>query len=610
MGMARIFRGKVWTKFSVLFLGLFIPFAICSSSAQATTPWDNLISTTSTLTVSNGTNYGGGPEYNITTSFASIMAEKCPEHPDGLGSAPAIEEFSDVLASPTGKWAIRQTSDPVYGNSVRISWIDSPTIATEFYHNPNVTPGLYSVRILGSRYVDLGWHNGDFTCFDLGYNSFGYNDLGISSHPGLLSVFVSTYPVNYPGGYLGDLLPGTPTLMDIDGDGVDSVKEQFQGTVDSNPDTDGDGIDDYKESVWFTHRNGVFCGISECAYPDPLKKDVFIEIDWMSDGSANRLFKPSSTQLAYIRSMFSSKDINIHLDTGQFGGGGVLTGYMHALPIDDSPGVVDFGDFKDGGDGVPSHFATNRRYIWKYLIYGYGLTKDGDPNYPDISGSTGIAEVSGDDIFVAGGVIQDTTGLVSADRAIANTIAHEIGHTLCLSPAQLYQEQDAACIYSGIDNDTYRPLNYLSVMNYRYQLTDDGDMGVVNYSSGLNGAGDHNDWAGVLSSMDDFNGVQTQMGSKRTLTKNKTMDPDKIVHETLFVEMDSPGKRQQAAFSLLADTQRSLDPPHISDAQVRALNKINHPDAEVYEDFDWVAFGGAGFAIAGGVGAWRMWRRK
>lgn len=172
---------------------------------------------------------------------------------------------------------------------------------------------------------------------------------------------------------------------------------------------------------------------------------------------------------------------------------------------------------KIGGDGISANFASNRELIWHYMISGNRYI-NGNDTAP--TNSSGWAEIMGDQLFVSKGAIEDETGIVSLDRAIANTIAHELGHNLCLASAQYYIEQPEECVYGGIDNDDvndplYNLLNYKSVMNYRYQLTKPSDLGVVDYSDGTNGSADHNDWAAVAKGIRGFSGEHTEINAQR-----------------------------------------------------------------------------------------------
>jgi hypothetical protein len=308
----------------------------------------------------------------------------------------------------------------------------------------------------------------------------------------------SSFSANYPSGYAGESLALSGAASDPDGDGLTMAQEMAQGTLFNKADTDGDGINDLKESIFFGDYNDVFCDNSspaQCAEPDPLKPDIFVEVDWMDDGTTE--YKPTSTQLELVEDMFAAKGINIHFDTGQYGGGEELSTYTEYLKRTVTSGQVDYWDYVNGGDGITASFASDRHSIWRYMIYG--------DTYAESGSTTGWAEVMGDNLFIAGSLLQN-------DRAVAGTIAHEIGHTLCLSDMHVYEEQPFECLYSDIDNDNTNQ-DYKSVMNYRYQITATGDNVGVVYSDGSHGTQDHDDWTAVVKGMGGFSGTLTALGA-------------------------------------------------------------------------------------------------
>jgi hypothetical protein len=398
------------------------------------------------------------------------------------------------------------------------------------------------------------------------------------------------WPINYPSGYEG--IEVSDVMEDVDDDGLNETQEQVQGTLDSSKDTDGDGLDDYVESRWYPDRTSIFCGILQCAYPSPLTKDVYIEIDWMKD-SSNMVYKPSATQLDLVEDMYTSKGINFHADTGQFGGGNELATYTQSLPYTGTSGQIDFWDYKNGGDGIIANFSSDRNSIWRYMIYGY--------NYAESSGSSGWAETMGDDLFISGGLIDDMTGLASLDRALAGTMAHEIGHNLCLSDEQVFVEQPIECAFSGIDNDGYKPQNYESVMNYRYQLTDDDDLGVVDYSDGSNATDDHDDWGAVALGMGGFSGTRTAQGA-RDLPDNYDVLPDGsvIIKEAPIQEIvESNEKQSQQELHIQGQSNDDLLPAGFSRSieESSEEKKLTKESDETLSS-DWTVLLGGGITMA------------
>lgn len=362
-----------------------------------------------------------------------------------------------------------------------------------------------------------------------------------------------------PPDYEGAAIPDG-TTVDNDNDGLNMVQEVQQSTYDNKGDSDGDGINDLKESQWYVDRDEVFCKTSStpyvCAYPKPTVPDIYLEIDWMRDPVSNKVFKPTNNQLNLVKTMFANEGINFQTDTGQFGGGEELEDYIAELRNYGVSGMADYFDYKNGSDGFSLNFAPKRLGIWRYLIYGNQYSTPSG-----VSGSTGWSEVLGDDLFVAAGSIENILNSTnqqsqSIDRDIANTIAHELGHSLCLSSTHYYMEQGMECVFQGIDNrsgdpplnapDSYYDLTtYKSVMNYRYQLTYYDDIGVVNYSHGTNLPEDHDDWLAVKSHIGGFSGTHTapiEYGAE-SKTKKHVRSPDGlIVVESRLVSRDKGNK--------------------------------------------------------------------
>lgn len=304
-------------------------------------------------------------------------------------------------------------------------------------------------------------------------------------------------PVIYPSGYEGELVEDGSNI-DADGDGLNLLQEMKQGTSDNKKDTDGDGVDDLKESIWFPDRDEVFCDTTNaplniCTYPDPLVKDIYIEIDWMQNSS--RSFKPNATQVNLASLGLDGYNYNIHIDTGEYGGGNALP-YITDLPFMPDVTEVDYFDLKNGNpsDSISANFNPKRKGIWRYIISGY--------NYSEYPSSIGGALPGSDNIFISFGLIQDsalTLNYSDFDTAIAGTIVHETGHSLCLSRDPTYSFQSSACQFSGIDEyDT--SLTYDSVMNYSLMVF------ITHLSYGNNGSGDHDDWDAInTNGISDFN---------------------------------------------------------------------------------------------------------
>jgi len=508
---------------------------------SAVTPYDSVVETVSSLELSRNGTTQGSPACNpldITNTWLSIMNDDSAwwsgtQYIGGATRENTQAAFQEALDNGTG-WAVSAlkysnssvtgTGDDPIGHAVRVVFSPSSTSYVDFatYYNQQYvamrnTDGepVYAVIIQLHDPDGNSIPGNDCTPMvtqsiaDPGTGSVFLENRGIAARPTddayeAEPLYVNapvTYP-NTPGVYEGELMTAMDVGVDSDGDGLDAEVELRQGTVDSNIDTDGDGLSDLIESQWYGSRDDVFCGTSQCAYPDPLVKDVYIETDWMDDGTTE--LKPSSTQIGLVESAFAAKNINLHIDTGQYGGGNELPSYEENLFFMPTVGEADLYDFKNGTSTNPANFSINRKDIWRYLIAG-------DKRDAANSGKSGAALAGDDDIFIALGNVVDTHPLTQ-DQAVAGTMIHEIGHSLCLSNDAAYLGQDSSCVFASID--TAASSDYDSAMNYNKQFS------LVNYSNGANGTNDHDDWSAVGIGIDDFIGKadeteSSMLGSRR-----------------------------------------------------------------------------------------------
>lgn len=578
--------------------------------ASATSVYDNSYQTASSL-VLDAAYCGGTDSIDLKNNWASYITDPSKWYNPAWQYLPngwpmlTKASFENAINSPNGSWGVTLGGNGQFveifwsngGNPTQLWWYANYII---FGGTPSSGTSANSVRLYCGHST---YGTGGNTVYANVGNYDNGNGLTVSLADGSYrNLFVHNSDSNYPSGYAGTLINTSDNWSDMDGDGLIAADEVAQSTSDTKRDTDGDGLNDHIESTQFNNRVSVFCDTipnpDVCAYPDPIEKDVYVEIDWMNDTVNSRILKPSNTQLGIVESMFGSEDINIHFDTGEFGGGNELSAYTEILPLTDTSLVTDFGDIKAG------NFDSDREGIWKYLVYGY--------EYIEVPGSSGRAEVSGDDIFISGGLVEDNPNTVSKDRAVAGTVAHEIGHTLCLSQTQMYVEQPSECVHGSIDNDSNKPLTYESVMNYRYQLTVDDDLGVVDFSDGTHGSGDHDDWEAIELGMADFTGTQTAVGasSKVALTEKKTMDPDLIVSE-------KPMEHFQPKQDKPVVVTESIKPNESTAKDVKAdAVKAGSPKTETSQNYDSnsqllpVVIGLLAIVGLGGTAVWRMRQNK
>lgn len=220
------------------------------------------------------------------------------------------------------------------------------------------------------------------------------------------------------------------------------VDSENTGTDPDKADTDDDAINDGDEVL------GTQAGLDLPGMGlNPLKKNMLLEYDWFDDAlnCSAHSHRPSAAAMARFSSAFSnSPNTNPDGSTGitvinDYGQGGAFTG---GNLINDSNGVVASG--VSGSEYLnhkASNFAGNRNGYFHYVLLPH--------RYNTTSGSSGQAEIQGDDMIVSLQCYASTTNT-------ANTIMHELGHNLNLR-------------HGGDGNCNYKP-NYNSVMSYRYQF--------------------------------------------------------------------------------------------------------------------------------------------
>lgn len=231
--------------------------------------------------------------------------------------------------------------------------------------------------------------------------------------------------------------------------------------VTDGTDADGDGIPDSCEV-----SGSTFAGMPLYTWGARQGvRDIFIHLDYMESSDSGII--PDRTALTRVRDAFRAKGIEIHFDVGilYHTAAGIspddfdLSDTTHAVPY--AAGIT-FG----AGTGLANLYTYKntymplaRREIFHYLIFANSQQASGLP------GSSGRAEIQGNDIMVTLG--QWFTGSVNTANYIANwqasTLMHELGHNLGL-------------LHGGFEDNNYKP-NYISVMNYLYQLSGLPDIG-------------------------------------------------------------------------------------------------------------------------------------
>ncbi|MCP4571142.1 MAG: T9SS type A sorting domain-containing protein [bacterium] len=251
---------------------------------------------------------------------------------------------------------------------------------------------------------------------------------------------------------------GARSLVTTSGTGTVSGTSHFDFTLDFG-DRDGDGLLD----VWETDGidvddNGTVDIVLDS---DPDHKDLFIELDAMAGvpvdtdaiddvvmafdtAPAGMIDNPNGQAGVVLHVMIDETDLERQTLIGS-----PWPGFFDSLK------AVHFGSLADQQHSKKEDVKKAREKIFRYCLWADSLLTRADTLTAEYDTTTGRAEVPGDDFIVAAGYTALEAPL-DAQRALAGTFMHELGHTLGLK-------------HGGYDEINCKP-NYLSVMNYSRQM--------------------------------------------------------------------------------------------------------------------------------------------
>ncbi|WP_030455531.1 hypothetical protein, partial [Herbidospora cretacea] len=220
-------------------------------------------------------------------------------------------------------------------------------------------------------------------------------------------------------------------------------------------DTDGDGLSDRIELHGIPGTNPVDTWLPDHG-ADPCRETIAIEIDWLDDGTDAGDDRPDDAAVAEAVAMFDAAprpapptcpyghpaspgiQLLVHVDDAI-----AVTPADRVRPLNlAQDGQVPFLRFRQG------NFTPGRSNLFHYNLWGYRH---------DESNSSGWC-CHGPDFMVTLGTWSDLPV-----RVQSGTLAHELGHALGLD-------------HGGADPVNNKP-NYLSVMNYNYQMVGMPDIG-------------------------------------------------------------------------------------------------------------------------------------
>lgn len=177
---------------------------------------------------------------------------------------------------------------------------------------------------------------------------------------------------------------------------------------------------------------------------------VRVEIDYMADGLHSH--RPPQNVIDAVVEMFACRGVTLIVD--------VDDAVPHLTTVQcGSPSQDDFFTCSNNGQSFADYAAQYRDHGagWHYALFAHFY------DVGDGINSSGIAELPGNDLFVADGVLD---GQTQTPYWRAATFAHELGHNLGLE----HHSPTSDAVSQGPF-----PPNKPSVMSYRFQLS-----GIVN----------------------------------------------------------------------------------------------------------------------------------
>ncbi|MCY1035945.1 hypothetical protein OV207_31180 [Corallococcus sp. BB11-1] len=306
--------------------------------------------------------------------------------------------------------------------------------------------GLYVFDAYGDKNGDdqvqlLGIASGQ-EALRLYYSRAGYRSVSVYHKPKYEEVTQdgNTYQVsNVQPVYLC-----TTTALDSDGDGICNDAEARYGTNPYNTDTDGDRISDNAELFGYGGVDLRYYGA------DPKKKDVFVEMDYYPG------LKPTQGALDRVTAAFAAAPV-----TNPNGTTGIALHLVADQQIAAADVDLDLNPVWPDFDVIKAkYFNARRAPFFHYLLVA---------DHYNAGGSSGISRgIPGHDFIMTLGNWSTPGG---TEQQQAGTLMHELGHNIGL-------------MHGGNENTNNKP-NYLSLMNYNYQLGGlrvDGADGVLDYS--------------------------------------------------------------------------------------------------------------------------------
>jgi hypothetical protein len=257
------------------------------------------------------------------------------------------------------------------------------------------------------------------------------------------------------GNWSGDGLPANAGVALGDGDtehsgifeGGEQTRLWFDISLSSNGDIDGDGIPDGVERFGIRDADGNITTDMAALGADPCRGTIAVEIDWLDAPDHDHEPDPAAIQEA--ADAFNAAPLPAVTDCPYAGFPEASSGVDLVVDVDDAIPVTTAVDESDWNIARldtqrAASFDPAREPYFFYNIWAH--THDG-------SSSSGVCCSAQKGFMVTLGEWSGQNGTV---RDQSGTFLHELGHNIGLG-------------HGGGDGVNFKP-NYLSVMNYRYQV--------------------------------------------------------------------------------------------------------------------------------------------
>src|SRR3990172_8838841 len=334
---------------------------------------------------------------------------------DGISTILRFDKNTGAALSPNGTLSVG-VSNPDLGDLA----CDPVTFAS-----PQFRDALWSRNgVNGNGVVALEFP--PFTC-------------GLPSNATTLWAGLSAPSGGQPGAIpLAACFDGSGNIVDTDGDGLPDCWET------SGIDFDGDGTVDLQLCVQVDTNGDGIPDATECA--DPMRKDLFAEIDWMQDHkpdpqALSQMQSVSIVGVKSVREAFgtspvtnpdSTGGIRLHLQVDEQVAFTALdgtpnkshvdllaftpcTGPASFVPTASQGNAAEFDTIKKANFGTAAERASGanslnaKRLAFRYVLFAHNQVNTQPPPASAGSGSSGCAEVGGDDAGITLGSFALTT---------------------------------------------------------------------------------------------------------------------------------------------------------------------------------------------------------